>query len=76
MLDLATKDAVIGMTDAQTTANALTTVLRGFNIPMKQAAAANGEMLRTVTLGKMTMPQYASAIAKVASLSVAIWREF
>ncbi len=70
VLTLSTKDAVIGMTDQQTTAQALTTTLKGFSVQAKDFNAANGEMVRTVTLGKMTMGDYAAGISK--SISVAV----
>jgi len=69
VLTLATEDAKIGMTDASVTSNALTNVLRTFNISAKDATRVNGEMLETVTLGKATFQQYASTITKAASSS-------
>lgn len=68
MLTLATQDAVIGLTDSKITANALTTVMQGFNEKTKDMTIVNGEMLRTVTLGKMSMQDYAGAVSKVAVL--------
>lgn len=70
VLELATKDAKIGMTDATTTTNALTVALAAFNVPAKDFDAVNGQMLRTVTAGKMTMSDYASAISKTSSVAV------
>lgn len=67
-LSLATKDAVIGLTDSKVTANALVTVMQGFNEKTSDMVKVNGEMLRTVTLGKMTMQDYSGAISKVAVL--------
>lgn len=66
VLTLATEDAKIGMTDAATTSFALTAILTNFHVAAKDAARANGEMLETVTLGNMSMSQYASSIAKAA----------
>jgi len=70
VLKLASEDAVIGMTDQTTTANALTTVLKGFSVPIRDANRVNGELLETVTLGKMTMTDYAGAVGKAASTSM------
>lgn len=70
VLTLATEDAKIGMTDAKTTTNALTVALKAFNVPASQFNAVNGEMLRTVTAGKMSMQDYASAISKTSSVAV------
>lgn len=70
VLTLATKDAKIGMTDAAVTSNALTIALAAFKIPAKDFDAVNGEMLRTVTAGKMSMQDYASAISKTSSVAV------
>lgn len=70
VLTLATEDSKIGMTSAAVTGNALTTVLKAFSVPIKDAARVNGEMLETVTLGKMTMEQYAGAIGKASSTSM------
>jgi TP901 family phage tail tape measure protein len=67
VLGLATKDAVIGMTDAKTTTDALTNVMAQFNIKAADATRVNGEMLDTVTLGKSTFEQYATTIVKSAS---------
>ena len=67
-LSLATKDAVIGLTDSKVTANALVTVMQGFNEKTSDMVKVNGEMLRSVTLGKMSMQDYAGAISKVAVL--------
>lgn len=68
-LTLATQDSKIGMTDAATTADALTNVLANFSFETKDATRVNGEMLETVTLGKSTFQQYASTITKAASTS-------
>jgi TP901 family phage tail tape measure protein len=70
MLTLSTKDAVIGQTSATTTASALTKVMNGFSVNIKYADQVNGEMLRTVTAGEMTMSDYASAISKTSSVAV------
>lgn len=70
VLTLATEDAKIGMTDAKTTTNALTTVLKAFGVSAGDTTRVNGEMLETVTLGKMTMEQYAGAIGKASSTSM------
>lgn len=70
VLTLATQDAKIGMTDAKTTTNALTTVLKAFGVSAGDTTRVNGEMLETVTLGKMTMEQYAGAIGKASSTSM------
>lgn len=69
VLALATEDAKIGMTDAATTTNGLTNILRTFGLGAKDATRVNGEMLQTVTLGKATFAQYASNITKAASSS-------
>lgn len=69
VLKLATQDSKIGMTDAKTTADALTNVLANFSFETKNATVVNGEMLETVTLGKSTFQQYASTITKAASTS-------
>src|SRR5579864_7201572 len=68
-LTLSTEDAKIGMTDAATTANALTNVLAAFTWQTRDANVVNGEMLETVTLGKATFQQYASQISKAATTS-------
>lgn len=67
VLSLATKDSVIGMTDAKVTTDALTNVLASFGMGAKDANRVNGEMLDTVTLGKSTFEQYANSIVKSAS---------
>ena len=67
VLALATKDSVIGMTNATVTTDALTNVLASFGMGAKDANRVNGEMLDTVTLGKSTFEQYANSIVKSAS---------
>lgn len=69
ILTLATEDAKIGLTDAATTSNALTNILRTFNVSAQDATRVNGEMLQTVTLGKATFAQYANNITSAASSS-------
>lgn len=69
VLTLSTEDSKIGMTDAKTTAEALTNVLANFSWQTKDATQVNGIMLETVTLGKSTFQQYASTITKAASTS-------
>lgn len=69
VLTLATEDSKIGMTDAKTTAEALTNVLANFSWQTKDANQVNGIMLETVTLGKSTFQQYASSITKASSTS-------
>lgn len=70
VLTLATQDSKIGMTDAATTTDALTNILRSFSVKAQDATRVNGEMLETVTLGKSTFEQYASVIVKSASAAV------
>lgn len=67
VLTLSTEDSKIGMTDAATTADALTNILKAFSIGAKGANVANGQMLETVTLGKSTFAQYASTITKAST---------
>jgi TP901 family phage tail tape measure protein len=67
VLTLATEDAKIGLTSAAITTDALTNVLRTFNVQASDVTRTNGEMLQTVTLGKSTFEQYASTIVKAAS---------
>jgi TP901 family phage tail tape measure protein len=69
VLTLSTEDSKIGMTDAATTANALTNVLANFSWQTKDATQVNGIMLETVTLGKSTFQQYASTVTKAASVA-------
>lgn len=70
VLTLATEDAKIGMTDAATTTRALSAVINNFHVPAKDFVRVNGEMLETVTLGEMSMNDYATSIAKAAIAAV------
>jgi TP901 family phage tail tape measure protein len=70
MLELSTKDAIIGMTDSTTTATALTKVMDGFGISVKYADQVNGEMMQTVKLGQMSVQDYSNAVAKSSSVAV------
>jgi len=67
VLTLSTEDSKIGMTDAATTADALTNILNAFSVGASGATVANGQMLETVTLGKSTFAQYASTITKAST---------
>jgi TP901 family phage tail tape measure protein len=67
LLALATKDSVIGMTDASVTTKSLTALLAQFSLGAGDANRVNGEMLETVTLGSGTFEQYAQNIVKSAS---------
>src|SRR5260370_13514773 len=67
LLALATKDSVIGMTNASTTTKSLTALLAQFGLGAQDANRVNGEMLETVTLGSGTFEQYAQSIVKAAS---------
>lgn len=70
VLKLSTEDAVIGMTSGKITAQALTTVLSAFSVKAQDFTRVNGEMVRTVVLGRMTMQDYSSAVAKSSSVAV------
>lgn len=67
VLELATKDSVIGMTNASVTTKSLAALLAQFSLGAKDATRVNGEMLETVTLGSGTFEQYSSSIVKAAS---------
>jgi TP901 family phage tail tape measure protein len=67
ILTLSTRDAVIGQVDQAVTAKALTTVMQGYSRSIAQADATNGEMLQTITLGRMDMRDYSNAISKTAA---------
>lgn len=69
ILTLSTQDSVIAQVSAQVTAKAFTTVMQTFSKSIKEADAVNGEMLQTVTLGKMDMQDYSNAISKVGQTS-------
>lgn len=69
VLTLSTEDSKIGMTDAATTADSLTNILKSFAWQTKDATQVNGIMLETVTLGKSTFQQYASTITKASSVA-------
>jgi TP901 family phage tail tape measure protein len=70
VLTLSTEDAKISMTSQAVTANALTTVLKAFGVQAGDIVRVNGEMLETVTLGKMTMVDYAGSIGKASSTAM------
>ncbi len=70
VLTLATEDAKIGMTSATVSTDGLTNILRAFSVQGKDFTRVNGEMLQTVTLGKATFEQYATAIVKPADAAV------
>ncbi len=58
--------AATGMTDTQTVADALTTVMKSFNIPASQASHVMDIMTATVKTGKVEWADYAKVIGIVA----------
>lgn len=67
VLGLAAKDSVIGLTDQETTTKALVVALNSYKIGAKDADTVSNQMLKTTALGRMSLSDYANALATGAA---------
>ena len=69
LLETASKAAVGGVTDTQTAADGLTTVLNAFGIEAENVSEVADVMFKTVQLGKTTFSELASNLSTVAPIA-------
>ena len=69
VLGVASKAAVAGVTDVETAADGLTTVLNAFKIPAKDANKVADIMFTTVKRGKTTFDQLSKALYAVSPMA-------
>lgn len=67
VLGLAAKDSVIGLTDQETTTKALVVAMNSYKIGAKDADNVSNQMLKTTALGRMSLSDYAGALATGAA---------
>lgn len=61
------KSAQGGFSNVETTANALTTILKSYNLEASEATRVADQMAQTQNFGKITIDQYARFIGRLAS---------
>lgn len=71
LLETATKAATAGVTDTQTAADGITTVLNAFKISAEEADRVADVMFNTVKLGKTTFEELSRSLSEVAPLAAA-----
>ncbi|SFS30819.1 phage tail tape measure protein [Lutibacter maritimus] len=71
LLEVATKAATGGITDTETAADGLTTILNAFKLEAEESEAVADAMFQTVKLGKTTFSELAANMATVAPIAAA-----
>ncbi len=71
LLETASKAATAGVTNTETAADGITTVLNAFKIEASEADAVADAMFTTVRLGKTTFEQLSSTLSQAAPLAAA-----
>jgi TP901 family phage tail tape measure protein len=72
LLETAAKAAVAGVTDTETAADGITTIMNAFRISMEDVDIVADRMFKTVELGKTTFDQIAASISQVAPLAASM----
>lgn len=67
VLAVSAKAASAGVTDTGTAADAITTILNSFGMEADNAATVSDKLFQIVKAGKLTFPELASSIGRVAS---------
>lgn len=68
-LEIASKAAIGGITDASTAVDGITTAINSFGLSATDAKHVSDVLFATVTAGKTTFPELASSIGKAAALA-------
>ena len=68
-MEVASRAAIAGVTDVNTSVDLLTSVLNAYKLDASQAQAVSDQLFATVKSGKTTFPELASAIGQVAPLA-------
>lgn len=72
ILEVSAKAAVGGLTETETAADAITTVLNAYKKSASEASSISDQLFTTVRLGKTTFGELGSSIAQVAPLAAAM----
>lgn len=71
LLEISAKAAIAGVTDTETAADGITTVMNAFGVAMEDAQQVADSMFKTVELGKTTFSELAKNISQAAPLAAA-----
>lgn len=71
ILEVSAKAAVGGLTETETAADAITTILNAYKMSAEEAGTVSDQLFTTVRLGKTTFGELGSSIAQVAPIAAA-----
>lgn len=71
ILEVSAKAAVGGLTETETAADAITTILNAYKMSAAEADAVSDQLFTTVRLGKTTFGELGTSIAQVAPIAAA-----
>ena len=71
ILEVSAKAAVGGLTEAETAADAITTILNAYKMSAEEAGTVSDQLFTTVRLGKTTFGELGTSIAQVAPIAAA-----
>lgn len=71
ILEVSAKAAVGGLTETETAADAITTILNAYKMSAEEAATVSDQLFTTVRLGKTTFGELGASIAQVAPIAAA-----
>ena len=71
ILEVSAKAAVGGLTETETAADAVTTILNAYKMSAEEAGTVSDQLFTTVRLGKTTFGELGASIAQVASIAAA-----
>ena len=71
ILEVSAKAAVGGLTDTETAADAVTTILNAYKMSAEEAGTVSDQLFTTVRLGKTTFGELGASIAQVAPIAAA-----
>tara|TARA_R110000744_G_scaffold195512_1_gene314562 strand:+ start:15747 stop:19607 length:3861 start_codon:yes stop_codon:yes gene_type:complete len=72
VLEAASKAAVAGVTDTQTAADGITTIMNAFKISVEEVDEVSDSMFKTVELGKTTFSEISASMAQAAPLAASL----
>ena len=71
LLEVSAKAAVGGLTETETAADAVTTILNAYKMSAEEAGTVSDQLFTTVRLGKTTFGELGASIAQVAPIAAA-----
>ena len=71
ILEVSAKSAVGGLTETETAADAITTILNAYKMSAEEAGLVSDQLFTTVRLGKTTFGELGATIAQVAPIAAA-----